>query len=426
MQAEGEGTAFTLEQVLANLKDEQVLYHARSASLLAGGEQIRFTHQLLQEYFAAHRLQEMMKNTKAEALFPKEKWWEPQGWEETLILLAGLYSDDCTPVVEWLKNAQPEVAARCIVESGAHCPDETLTRLRENWIPRLTDLKNDPSPKARAAVGRALGRLQLDGEPLDNRKGVSIISVDGITLPDIDWMEIPAGKFTYQEKEQRDEGLFFIARYPVTFAQFQTFLDDPRGFVNPRWWEGLSADDEHKHAPGEQWFKFYNHPRDDVSWYDAVAFCRWLTEKIRTYPQLLPQKMAGMKGCEIQLPTEWQWEKAARGTDGREYPYKGKFDNGKANTSATGIGQTSTVGIFPQGASPYGVLEMSGNVWEWCLNEHSNPEKIEVSGDDPRVVRGGSWNHIQGFARASIRSNNGPDRRYNYYGFRVVVRPPSL
>lgn len=437
MQAEGEGTAFTLEQVMANLKDEQVLYHARSASLLAGGDQIRFTHQLLQEYFAAHRLQALMTNTKAEALFPKEKWWEQQGWEETLILLAGLYSDDCAPVVEWLKNAQPEVAARCIVESGAHCPDETLSRLREQWLPRLTDLKNDPSPKARAAVGRALGRLQLNSEPLDNRKGVSVFSPlllgegSGVRLlPDIEWVEIPAGKFTYQEKEQLHEGLFFVARYPVTFAQFQTFLDDPQGFVDPRWWEGLSADDEHKCAPDEQWFKFYNHPRERVSWYYAVAFCRWLTEKIRTYPQLLPQKLAGMSGCEIQLPTEWQWEKAARNPstssgDGREYPYRGKFDADKANTVETGIGQTSAVGIFPQGASPYGVLEMSGNVWEWCLNEYNDPEKIDVSGTANRVVRGGSWDLNQVSARASFRYDADPDYRFDYSGFRVVVRPPE-
>ncbi len=426
MQAQGEGTAFTLKQVMTHLKDEQILYRARSASLLAGGEQIRFTHQLLQEYFAAHRLQEMMTNTTAETLFPKEKWWEPQGWEETLILLAGLYSDDCAPVVEWLIDAQPEVSARCIVESGAYLPPEKLEMLRERWLPRLTDLKHDPSPKARAALGRALGRLQLNGEPLDNRKGVSIISVDGIKLPDLDWLEIPDGKFTYQEKEQRAEGLFFMARYPITFAQFQTFVDDSQGLSNPRWWEGLSAEDEHKRAPGEQAFKFSNHPRERVSWYDAVAFCRWLTEKAETYPQLLPQKLAGMKGCEIQLPTEWQWEKAARSTDGREYPYTGKFDAEKANTSEIGIEQTSAAGIFPQGASPYGALDMSGNVFEWCLNEYSNPEKIDLSGSAIRVVRGGSWYFDLDRARASNRGDIYPFGRNYFFGFRVVVRPTSL
>lgn len=432
MQAQGEGTAFNTEEVMAHLKDEQVLYHARSASLLAGGDQIRFTHQLLQEYFAAHRLQALMIDTKADALFPKETWWEPQGWEETLVLLAGLYSDDCSPVIEWLKSAQPEVAARCIVESGAYYPVEKLVELRERWTPRLTGLKNDPSPKARAAVGRALGRLQLDGKPLDNRKGVSIIAVNGISLPDIDWVEIPAGTFTYQRKEERFEPTFYMARYPVIFAQFQTFLDDPQGFANPRWWQGLSADEEHKRAPGEQAFRFYNHPRKRVSWYNAVAFCRWLTEKAKTHPQLLPEKLAGMKDCEITLPTELQWEKAARGTDAREYPYTGKFDAEKANTIETGIGQTSTVGIFPHGASPFGVLDLSGNVWEWCLNEFYDAEllalgaRVALGGSYSRVVRGGSWDFGQGHARSSYRNCLNPLDRNDSGGFRLVVRPSSL
>jgi formylglycine-generating enzyme required for sulfatase activity len=426
MQVEGEGTAFSIEQVMAHLKDEKVLYHARSTSLLAGNDQIRFAHQLLQEFFAAYRLQALMKNTKAETLFPKEKWWEPKSWEETLILLAGLYSDNCSPVIDWLTDAQPEVAARCIVESGAYLPTEKIETLREHWLLRLTDQKNDYSPKARSAVGRALGRLKLKVESLDNRKGVSIVLVDGIALPDIEWVEIPTGKFTYQDKEQRHEDRFFLARYPVTFVQFQTFLDDPQGFPNPRWWEGLSADEEHKRAPVEQAFKFYTHPRENISWYDAVAFCRWFSEKAEAYPHLLPGKLAGMKVCEIQLPTEWQWEKAARGTNACEYPYKGKFDASKANTSETGIEQTSAVGIFPQGASPYGALDMSGNVWEWCLNEYSKTEKIDISGSEKRVVRGGSWLYDQDYARVTYRYYGYPNYRYDDNGFRLAVCPPTL
>lgn len=177
MQAKGEGTAFAIGQAMEHLQDQHSLYQARSASILSGGDdQVRFTHQLLQEYFAAHRLQAMMATTRAEALFPRGNWWQPQGWEETLILLAGLYNDDCTPVVDWLRDAQPEVTARCIAESGAYCPPEILSGLRARWTPRLADVKHEPEPHARAAVGRALGRLQLDGLPLDNRKGVSVFS----------------------------------------------------------------------------------------------------------------------------------------------------------------------------------------------------------------------------------------------------------
>lgn len=85
------------------------------------------------------------------------------------------------------------------------------------------------------------------------------------------------------------------------------------------------------------------------------------------------------------------------------------------------------MGIFPQGASPYGVFDMSGNVWEWCLNEYDDPEKIELSGGATRVVRGGSWGGSLGYARASSRLNDHyPNYRDLDYGFRLVVRPPSL
>ncbi len=439
LQKAGAGTTFSITQALEYLGSEQCLYHARSANLLSGGDEARFTHQLLQEYFAGHHLQTLMAHTPAAALYPPKEWWTPQGWEETLILLAGLYNDDCTPVVDWLKAAQPEVAARCIAESGAHCPAKTLEALRALWLPRLIDLKNDPDPKARAAVGRALGRLRLNGFPLDNRKGVSIISSISpisLKLPDIDWVEIPGGPFIYQNGEQRTEPTFYLARYPITYAQFQTFIDDPQGFANPHWWEGLAAMEEHKRAPGEQWFKFDNHPRERVSWYDAVAFCRWLTALAQTHPQLLPEALRAQpfdtpfsrktQSCEITLPTEWQWEKAARGQKGNEYPYGKAFDAAKSNTAETGIEQTSAVGIFPNGASPYGVLELSGNVWEWCLNEYDKPENIGLSGSNTRVMRGGSWYDYEVNARAAVRDYLSPSFRFDLIGFRLGVRPPSL
>ena len=99
-------------------------------------------------------------------------------------------------------------------------------------------------------------------------------------LPDIDWVEIPASEFIYQDSERLTLPTFHISRYPVTYRQFQAFIDADDGFHNPVWWDGLAASDKHKAAPDEQYFKFWNHPRDDVSWYDAMAFCRWLSAKL--------------------------------------------------------------------------------------------------------------------------------------------------
>ncbi len=94
-----------------------------------------------------------------------------------------------------------------------------------------------------------------------------------------------------------------------------------------------------------------NHPVMAVTWYEAVAFSNWLGKKL---------------GRAVSLPSEAQWERAARHTDGRKYPWKGEITPDHANYDETGIGTTTAVGIFPKGAAECGALDMSGNVWEWC------------------------------------------------------------
>ncbi len=416
-------TVLAKAEVSAILNERQ-LYLAGSASILSVGEQVRFTHQLLQEYFAAHFMdcEILADRLKAKEIWPPDQWWERTNWEEAAILLAGLYSDDCTTVAEWIAEANPEVAAQCIVRSGAALAEVTKEKLRARWIPRLTDLKHDRDPKARAAVGRAIGLVGGD-----NRPGVGVVN----GLPDIDWVEIPGGEFQYGDESESDNKpqkltlpAFRISRFPVTYAQFQTFLDDPAGIADPRWFDGL-AGGEDEHQAGDQAFKFSNHPRESVSWYQAMAFCRWLSWRLGGGYDLKK-----IDQWAVRLPTEFEWEKAARGTDGRLYPYGNDFDAAKGNTSGTGIGQTSAVGIFPNGASPYGVEEMSGNVWEWCLSSYDNPaldaRKENLRTDKSRVLRGGSWNVNLVIARAVFRNFSLPAFRVNVVGFRVVVfRPPS-
>jgi formylglycine-generating enzyme required for sulfatase activity len=231
---------------------------------------------------------------------------------------------------------------------------------------------------------------------------------------------------------------FYIARYPVTYRQYRAFLQAEDGFHNSEWWEGLAADSHHKATPGEQNRPTDNHPAENVSWYDAIAFCRWLNVRLGI-PQL-PTKLAIKKGLlygttllqdyqGIRLPTEWEWQYAATGDNpGYDYPWGQEWDNTKANTYESGLSRTTAVGMCPEGAAPCGALDMSGNVFDWCLNEYDPykiMEKVSLNGDARRVVRGGSWRDDQRLARADLHSYGNSDARHYDHGFRLVMSLPG-
>jgi hypothetical protein len=375
------------------------------------GDNIRFSHQLLQDYFIAVGMKQRLDTGQlsAERFWQQSgKWWEPTGWEEPVVLLAGLYQDDCSPVIRWLERANPKLAARCIRESGVPCDAVTKASLQQPWSARLGNLDTDPNPHARAAIGTALAWVSLHGRSLDQRKGVGL---DAVGLPDIDWVEISSGEFTYQKDECLSLPTYKMSRYPITNAQFQAFVADG-DYEIKEWWKNLKKSDS---LPRHRWVES-NRPVEGVSWYDAMAFCRWLSAKT---------------GREVRLPTEQEWEKAAQGSGDWEYPWGKSYKTGYANINETcghdkigenNLQETSAVGIYPQGKSPYGLMDMSGNVWEWCLNKHEEPQVItpDFSGAD-RVLRGGSWSNDVQHIRSAIRRYNTPSNRYSSIGFRLVL-----
>ncbi|NLF77023.1 MAG: formylglycine-generating enzyme family protein, partial [Chloroflexi bacterium] len=224
-------------------------------------------------------------------------------------------------------------------------------------------------------------------------------------------MEIPGGKFTYRNGESLTLPTFSIARYPITYRQFQAFIDADDGSHNPEWWHGLAADAEHKAALGDQAFRYWSHPRERVSWYDTVAFCRWLSHE---------------SGDAITLPTEQQWQWAAQnGLERRDYPC-GDWDRRRCNTNESGIRRSTAVGMYPHGVAVCGALDLSGNLWEWYLNKRVMPNVIVVDDSgDWRVLRGGSWGSDGGASRTVYRRHDfHPAERDGGVGFRVV-RPPS-
>lgn len=252
-------------------------------------------------------------------------------------------------------------------------------------------------------------------------------SIRAILGDPFDLCEVPAGEFQCGDKGESGNQprkltlpAFAIAKYPMTYRQFQVFVDADDGFGDARWWDGLAADADHRRAPGDQAWKTADHPRERVSWYDAMAFCRWLSHRLGGETDL-----KRVDDWRVRLPTEWEWEKAARGTDGRIYPYDKTFDQAKGHTNESGLGKTTPVTQYPNGASPYGVFDMSGNVWEWMLTEYQKPtdraSEADLTSSAARGWRGGSWYDSQYYARAVYRGSLNPDLRNNAIGFRIMV-----
>jgi formylglycine-generating enzyme required for sulfatase activity len=407
----------------------------RAGLLLSeAARQYRFAHLSFQEHLAASYL---ARSPQCIALIAQHIQQQPGRWRNVVPLLVDEMADDeaqLLKLVHTLLAHTPDVtlsltspiwemvdqAVALIEQFSFHLMGEQHERTRA-WLTAVVEA-GALQPTRRVGNGRLLSEW---GDP---RSGVGL-RPDG--LPDIVWCDIPDVPFLMgsdkakdglerDELPQREITLGYpyrIGKYPVTYAQFQAFIDAPDGFHAPRWWEGLSANDAHKAEPGKQAFKYANHPRENVSWYDAMAFCRWLTAQYRA---------AGVIGQNevIRLPTEQEWEHAARGTDGRIYPYGDKYDPAKGNTRDTGIGQTSAVGLFPDGVSPYGVRDASGNVWEWCVTKrrasYEAPEDNDLQGANSRVVRGGSWSDFERIARAAVRNSGDPDLRGNILGFRCA------
>lgn len=255
-----------------------------------------------------------------------------------------------------------------------------------------------------------------------------------IGLPDIVWLPVEGTK-AFEMKDDEGEVVgtfpvpdFYIAKYLVTYQQYKAFLEAEDGFANDDWWQGLSANSDHKSKPGDQNRPTDNHPAENVSWYDAIAFCRWLNARLG-YPELplnaTPDTLQDYPG--IRLPTEWEWQWVATGGNAdHEYPWGPKWDGAKANTTESGLSRTTAVGMYPAGAASCGALDMSGNVYDWCLNERDNPEVVSINSGNSRVLRGGSWDYSFRSARCSYRDRYDPGYRRHYSGFRLcVVRPPQ-
>ncbi len=415
------------------------------------------------------------------------------GWEETTLLAAALTSEPEQFLTE-LKAINLPLAARCAALPDVAISFQLVADLQNALLARIGNSQADL--RARIAAAEALGEL---GDPRFERRSGPHGAYLQPSLAAIPGGMYPIGDDHSQYAWERPAHSveippFEMSLFPVTNAEYALFME-AGAYEDERWWqteaalawlrgesgsEGMKqgARDEQKylqdfsdevlrqqkvspeqidfwlwlkHASSEELEQKYeeaypsgkvyrqpgfwedgrfNHPSRPVvgiTWFEARAYCAWLS--VQT-------------GWLVDLPTEVEWEAAARGETGREYSYEGEYDSSRCNTFETHIRRTTPVGVFPKGSTPDGIHDLSGNVWEWTstiwgesrqgidfpypYNVEDGRENLE-DGASRRVLRGGSWSYNSFRARAACRDLDPPGVRDDGYGgFRVVVRrPPS-
>lgn len=266
----------------------------------------------------------------------------------------------------------------------------------------------------------------------------------------MEFIEIPSGVFLMGDNRLRDASpqhthemrAFAIGKFPVTNVEYAEFIA-ARGYETGAYWTtmgwkwmrgrlGSSSSDDPNHAPyfwNELRLNQARYPVVGVSWYEAIAFCNWMTEKGKE------ENRETGKQVSYRLPTEAEWEYAARGeNNARNFPWGEKFERGRANTAEAGFGGTTPVTHFPAGVSPFGVWDMAGNVFEWTLSKWgSNWQELEfvypyraengcedTEGSGARVMRGGSWFNPYQEALCAHRARYLSGSRGSSIGFRVM------
>jgi formylglycine-generating enzyme required for sulfatase activity len=245
---------------------------------------------------------------------------------------------------------------------------------------------------------------QIQGLKEHRKEQVSPFGELTYTKIPADMVKVPKGPFLYGEKRVREviDHDYWIDKYPVTNEKYRAFILAD-GYGNQAYWseEGWKWKTEKNIVVPGYWndptWNKADYPVVGVSYYEAEAYAKWVGK------------------C---LPTEREWEKAARGEDGREYPWGGDFDKKKCNSEDAGLAHTTPVTQYPNGVSPYGCYDMAGNVWELCADWYDG------SKNDSRVLRGGSWDFGPEVLRISYRLWSDADNRGNDLGFRLVQDIP--
>jgi len=371
-----------------------------------------FAHHTFQEYLAARALADRKDAMEFTLKHLPDTWWR-----EVILLQMGYLSTQSkrrvSELISAIMNADPKtktephyfilLAVECLIDVGpARVEGDLLGKARKS-LKKKADAKSNKASSvlSKITASNALARLDSGRVAADLWKP---------PYGETEVVNIPVGEF-WMGGEGKQDGKpvhkvflpeYKIARVPVTNVQYAFYVQDAKVRPPEHWRSGDLP-------PG-----FENHPVVNVTWHDALAYCKWLGVKIQK---------------QVTLPSEAEWEKAARGSkDKRNFPWGNNWHELYSNSKELGLGITIPVGLFLKGASPYGVLDMSGNVWEWTRNVYKEyPYSAEdgrenLSSKETRSIRGGSFLDESGGLHCACRHGLNPNSKDWYRGFRVVVK----
>ncbi len=340
---------------------------------------------------------------------------------ESIDRIAGV---ELRPIRQLNPHISP-VTEACVMRAMAIMPEGRYASIKELQSELQRCLEAIETPPTQRVVltsqrGEILAGDTVVAPPAPLLRGAKEVVLKLSPEVEMVFMHVPAGEFLmgseesdqYADKDEKPQHKvyldeYWLGKYPVTNAQYKVFVD-VSGHAPPLHWKRGAV------PKGRE-----DHPVVNVSWHDASAFCTWLSRAT---------------GEKIRLPSEAEWEKAARGTDGRLYPWGNNPPSKKlCNYGGLIIGTTTPVGRYsPQGDSPYECADMVGNVWEWVLDWYSETFYSKSPYKNPmgpasgkyRVLRGGSWsNYVVDFLRVAYRVNSSPEGTFNYFGFRCARFP---
>lgn len=429
-----------------------------------------FAHRSFGEYLAACWLARMFPGSPTWGQLPLKLERNPQVWRETLrmmgqILVSRGREGDVWQLVDALIDPLPFAGTQIEAGSGAWCiwmaavlvndlldgqppRGRANSALAEEVVARLSD-ETPESPRMRLP-------LPARAQAWNFRSRIKSLAERHEAEPSVVWSKIPAGEFlmgldqsdaaTYAEingptnwkagRETPRFGVmlpdFSIGRYAVTRANYALFLKAPDGYLADENWVPGSEEfriEDVETVLADPWgLDLPDAPRTQVMWFDAMAYCTWIGRRL---------------GLKIVLPTEAQWEKAARGVDGRFFPWGNVFTPARCNSQESGFGQLVAVGSYPADEYPWGPQsprDMAGNVWEWCTTiceaagsakafsyPYASDEREAIDSDVRwlRVVRGGCYLNPAHNVMTTFRGRDTPDIRMLRQGFRVATWEPT-